>query len=67
MTRRYRRWSRLRPPATWSRLIASNAEPLGISYFDWVQSDAYDPVAMKAEFHAQWWGNLWTEKIARRE
>ena len=45
----------------------TDAEPLGISYVDWVMSDAYDPVAMKAEFHAQWWGNLWTEKIARRE
>ena len=45
----------------------TDAEPLGVSYIDWVQSDAYDPVALKAQFHAQWWGTLLTEKIARRE
>jgi protein tyrosine/serine phosphatase len=45
----------------------ADAEPLGISYIDWVQSDAYDPVALKAQFQAQWWGTLLTEKIVRRE
>jgi len=41
-------------------------EPLGISYEDWVKSDAYDPAAIKADFKAQWWGTLLTDKILRR-
>ena len=43
------------------------AEPQGISFIDWVQSDAYDPVKIKAAFHESWWGNLLTEKLLRRE
>ena len=42
-------------------------EPLGISYEDWVKSDAYDPVAIKQAFKAQWWGTLLSDKILRRE
>lgn len=42
-------------------------EPLGISYEDWVKSAAYDPVAIKQEFKAQWWGTLLSDKILRRE
>lgn len=45
----------------------ADAEPLGISFIDWVKSDAYDPAAMKADFRAGWWGSLLTEKILRRE
>jgi protein tyrosine/serine phosphatase len=42
-------------------------EPLGISYEDWVRSDAYDPAALKREFRAQWWATLLTDKLLRRE
>ena len=42
-------------------------EPLGISYEDWVRSDAYDPAAIKREFHAGWWGTLLTDRLLRRE
>jgi protein tyrosine/serine phosphatase len=45
----------------------ADAEPKGISFIDWVKSDAYDPAAMKADFRAGWWGSLLTEKILRRE
>ena len=45
----------------------SDAEPAGLSYLDWVQSDAYDPVRLKAEFHAQWWATLLTDKVLGRE
>ena len=43
------------------------AEPRGISFIDWVQSNAYDPVKIKADFHESWWGSLITEKLLRRE
>ena len=42
-------------------------EPKGLSFTEWVESDAYDPVAMKADFRANWWGTLLTEKLVRRE
>ena len=42
-------------------------EPLGVSYEDWVKSDAYDPQAIKQEFKAQWWGTLLSDKLLRRE
>jgi protein tyrosine/serine phosphatase len=45
----------------------ADAEPKGISFIDWVNSDAYDPAAMKAEFRAKWWGSAITEGVARRE
>jgi protein tyrosine/serine phosphatase len=45
----------------------ADAEPKGISFIDWVKSDAYDPAAIKADFRAGWWGSLLTEKILRRE
>ena len=41
--------------------------PQGISFLDWVQSDAFDPDALKAQFHSQWWGRLLTEGLLRRE
>ncbi len=43
------------------------AEPKGISFEDWVQSDAYDPKAMKDKFRAEWWGTLLTERLLKRE
>jgi protein tyrosine/serine phosphatase len=41
------------------------AEPLGVSYEDWVKSPAYDPAAIKQEFRAQRWGKLFTDRLAR--
>jgi protein tyrosine/serine phosphatase len=45
----------------------AEAEPKGISFIDWVQSPAYDPDAIKADFKAAWWGTAVTEKLLRRE
>jgi protein tyrosine/serine phosphatase len=45
----------------------AEAEPQGISFLEWVESDAYDPKAIKADFQASWWGTLLTDKIFRRE
>jgi protein tyrosine/serine phosphatase len=44
----------------------TEVEPLGISYEDWVRSEAYDPAAIKQEFRAQWRGIL-TGRRLRRE
>jgi len=43
------------------------AEPLGISYEEWVKSPAYDHAAITRDFRAQWWGTLLSEKLLRRE
>jgi protein tyrosine/serine phosphatase len=45
----------------------SEAEPAGLSFVEWVESPAYDPVAIKADFKAGWWGTTLTEKLLRRE
>jgi protein tyrosine/serine phosphatase len=45
----------------------TEVEPTGVSYLDWVQSEAYDPAAMKSVFRAQWLGALLTERLLRRE
>jgi len=45
----------------------AEAEPAGLSFSDWVESDAYDPAAIKADFRAAWWGTLLTERLMRRE
>jgi protein tyrosine/serine phosphatase len=42
-------------------------EARGLTFTQWVESDAYDPVAIKADFRANWWGTLLTEKLVRRE
>ena len=44
-----------------------DAAPKGVSFIDWVSSEAYDPAALTREFHAGWWGNLLADKILRRE
>jgi protein tyrosine/serine phosphatase len=41
--------------------------PKGVSFLDWVESDAYDPKGMKADFRAKWWGNIFTEGLLKRE
>jgi len=45
----------------------TEGEPAGLSFLDWVQSPAYDPAAIKADFRARWWGTLMTERLLRRE
>ena len=45
----------------------AEGEPKGLTFTEWVESDAYDPVAMKADFRANWWGTLLTERLVRRE
>lgn len=42
-------------------------EPTGVGFMEWVESDAYDPQAMRKEFRANWWGTLLTEKLLKRE
>ncbi len=45
----------------------AEGEPAGQSFADWVQTPAYDPVAIKADFKAGWWGTQVTERWLRRE
>ena len=45
----------------------TEAEPQGIAFMDWVMSDAYDPVGMKTDFQAAWWGTLVSDRLLRRE
>ncbi len=45
----------------------AQGEPAGLSFEAWVQTPAYDPVAIQAEFRAAWWGTVLTEKLLRRE
>jgi hypothetical protein len=33
----------------------------------WVETPAYDPTAIKADFKASWWGTVLTDKLMRRE
>mgnify|MGYP006162876295 CR=1 FL=1 len=42
-------------------------EPTGVSFIDWIDSEAYDPKAIRAEFKAGWWGTVLTEKLLKRE
>lgn len=45
----------------------ADIEPKGIGFLEWVESDAYDPVATTKAFRARWWGDLLVERILRRE
>jgi len=45
----------------------AEGEPAGISFVEWVESPAYQPDAMKADFRAKWWGNFFTERLLKRE
>ena len=42
-------------------------EPAGMSFVEWVESPMYDPAGMKADFRAQMWGSLITERLLKRE
>lgn len=45
----------------------AEADASGLSYEQYVSQPDYDHSALKAEFRANWWGTLLTEKILRRE
>jgi protein tyrosine/serine phosphatase len=51
---------------TFERYLAEG-EPAGLSFIEWVESPAYDPDAIKADFRAKWWGNFFTERLLKRE
>ena len=51
---------------TFARYLAEG-EPAGLSFLDWVESPAYDPAAIKADFRSAMWGRLLTEGLLRRE
>ena len=51
---------------TFERYLAEG-EPAGLSFVEWVESPAYQPDAMKADFRAKWWGNFFTERLLKRE
>ena len=42
-------------------------EPAGMSFLEWVESPMYDPAGMKADFRANMWGSLVTERLLKRE
>ncbi len=48
-------------------LYLVEGEVKGLSFLSWVQSPAYDPVKIKADFRASWWGTLLSERLLRRE
>ena len=45
----------------------AEGEPAGLSFVEWVESPAYQPDAMKADFRAKWWGSFLTERLLKRE
>jgi len=51
---------------TFERYLAEG-EPKGQTFLEWVDSPAYDPVAIKADFRARTWGTLLTEGLLKRE
>mgnify|MGYP003779002063 FL=1 len=51
---------------TFERYLAEG-EPAGLSFLEWVDSPAYDPAGIKADFRARMWGSLLTERLLRRE
>lgn len=54
-------------------LYLEHAKQHGVSlsdteaFFAWIDSDAYDPAAIKRDFLSSWWGNFLTERLLRRE
>jgi protein tyrosine/serine phosphatase len=51
---------------TFERYLAKG-EPEGLSFFDWVERPEYDPKQIRADFKADWWGSLLSERLLRRE
>ncbi len=44
-----------------------DAEPQGLGFLEWVQSPAYDPKSLRADFKAGRLGSVLTERLLRRE
>lgn len=42
-------------------------EPKGVSFVEWIESPAYDPVALKTDFKASWWGTTLSDRLLKRE
>ncbi|HEY1414774.1 MAG TPA: protein tyrosine phosphatase [Caulobacteraceae bacterium] len=42
-------------------------EAKGLTFVEWVESPSYDPVALKADFKASWWGTTLSERLLKRE
>ena len=51
---------------TFERYLAEG-EPAGQTFLEWVDSPAYDPDAIKADFRSNMWGRALTETVLRRE
>ncbi|HSV02068.1 MAG TPA: sulfur transferase domain-containing protein [Phenylobacterium sp.] len=51
---------------TFERYLAEG-EPAGMSFLEWVRSPAYDPAGFRADFKAQMWGSLVSERLLNRE
>ena len=51
---------------TFERYVAEG-EPKGLSLAEWMARPEYDRAAIKADFKAQWWGKLLTDRLLRRE
>lgn len=45
----------------------AEGKPKGQTFTEWVESDAYQPDTMKADFRSQWWGRALTEGLLKRE
>ena len=45
----------------------TEGEPAGQTFLEWVDSPAYDPDAIKADFRSNMWGRALTETLLRRE
>ncbi len=45
----------------------AEGESAGQTFLEWVDSPAYDPAAIKADFRSNMWGRLLTETLLRRE
>ena len=45
----------------------AEGETAGMSFLEWVESPAYNPAGMKAQFRAGMLGSVLTEKLLRRE
>jgi protein tyrosine/serine phosphatase len=48
-------------------LYVADGEARGLDFLQWVERPGYDPAAIKAEFRANWWGKLLTDRLLRRE
>ncbi|MEO6378099.1 MAG: sulfur transferase domain-containing protein [Caulobacteraceae bacterium] len=48
-------------------LYLADGEPRGMDFLQWVERPDYDPVKIKADFRANWWGKLLTDRVLRRE